>query len=241
VRQVFTNYIRLTVGSTATTVDVSPVVASGAAFFGAEALNLANLYEEFRLVALELTINPLNNSIADDVTDWAICYRPASQSAPATVAEAIDSYSSCYTNSRLTVPVRWKVNKRQLMSSMLLKWLHVDSTPSVAETATQGRIYYLAQGTHSTSAVLSFVVKSTWEFKSLVSFGSFLSRSLKSLDLGQDSKSEAVLVCTDDYVPDGKEHAVVQSPNPSTVTEEALRRRQLVALRSQLAKKYFFQ
>jgi hypothetical protein len=167
---------------------VSPVTSSGAAWFGAEALNLANLYEEFRCVGLDFELLPpaeLHGATGNDSTSFGICWRPMTQTAPANMQELVDSFASATINSNFTQPGAFKLGPRDLQSSMLGKWLHVDSTPSVAEVATQGRIYYIANGTNSTTMVQEVIVSSTWEFRGLVPFGSFLSRIQKLDDLSR--------------------------------------------------------
>jgi hypothetical protein len=235
VKQRFTEYQRFVVGAALTTVDVSPVTTSGAAWFGPEAANMANLFEEFRLVGLEVLLNPMNEAaVAATSTDWAICWRPMTQTAPTSLAECLASTAAASVNSKLTEPVRFCVPRRMLLGDMPTKWLHIDSTPSIAEIATQGRLYYVAQGTDSSVAVVSLEIRSEWEFRAIVPFGQFLKRlsfQLKTLTPDEEdeksafAESEPSIEVVDDYVPTRGTSVVpsgVPRPIPLNLVERAV-------------------
>jgi hypothetical protein len=194
---------------------------------------MANLFEEFKLVGFEVLINPMNEAaVAATSTDWAICWRPMTQTAPASLAECIASTAAASVNSKLTTPVRFVIPRRMLLGDMPTKWLHVDSTPSIAEIATQGRIYYVSQGTDSTVAVVSIEVRSSWEFRALVPFGEFMRRLSFQLSPvipdEEDTKSafaesESSTVVVEDYV-SRRDTSVVPSGVPRPIPQHLVER-----------------
>lgn len=194
VRQAFAHCIRFTASSTAARVDVNPVEAGASTFFGTSVTNLGNLYEQFRLVDLRVTMFPLAelpSATGNTHTMVTIGYNPmTSASGLSTHDDIIQLADSSMTASGCMVPVTFRLSRKELFRGKNVKWYHVDDSPD-PDTAVQGQIVYVATGSNSTTAVVCWVIRSVWEFRAPVPFGEFVEKVKSNPSAFQaDSKVE---------------------------------------------------
>lgn len=177
VKQAFSFFTRFTSSASVATINLDPV--NSTTFFGTSVSNMANLYQEFRLVGLRVHMYPNPTASAASNQSTALVIGHANQSsatAPTSVAD-ISALSDCAVlTSGMTVPAVFKLGKKGLLANTVMKWFHVDVTPNTV-TDMQGRIYYAATGTDSGTWVQNWLVHSVWEFRSPVPFGLFLDRA----------------------------------------------------------------
>lgn len=179
VKQAFTNEIRFQSSATAASINVDPV--NSTTFFGSQVANMANLYNEFRCVGIRVSIYP--NQVDDSGTPTGanqtsiyLGYCPVPPaSSPSTKGDICQLNDVCISTTGMSVPIHFSLGKRQLLGMRLLKWYHQDTTPNTV-TDMQGRIFYIASGTNSSTWVQQWLVQSVWEFRAPVPFGLFLSK-----------------------------------------------------------------
>lgn len=193
-RQSFTHQIRFTSSSSAASLNVDPVNSSS--FFGAQVSNMANIYNEFRCVKIIVRMKP--NQITDVVasngssqTSLYIGYSPVPPAtSPSTATEICQLDDNAIIVSGQNHETVFKLGRKQLMGLRLLKWYHQDTTPNTV-TDMQGRIFYIAAGTNSTTWVQQWHVQSVWEFRAPVPFGLFMKSLVESKQtICVDSKSQ---------------------------------------------------
>jgi len=179
VRQRFTQILRFASTGAIKVVDISPVVSTSVTFFGSAASNMANLYQQFRLTGLCVTLMPMNElptATANAQTLIVMGYTPMVSSTSPTTASDISNLSDvCCTSSGVSTPVKFRLSKKQLYAGKVVKWLHTDVTPD-PDTGEQGLLFYTTLGTNSTTAEQTWLVQSDWEFRGPVAFGEFFKR-----------------------------------------------------------------
>ncbi len=217
-KQSFTHQIRFTSSSSVNSINVDPV--NSTSFFGSQVANMANLYNEFRCVGIKLTmyphqiIDPAAN--ANNQTSLAIGYSPVPPAtSPSTVTEVCQLDDVAIITSGQTLPVKFVLGRKQLMGLRLLKWYHQDVTPNTV-TDMQGRIFYAAHGTNSTTWTIQWLVQSVWEFRAPVPFGLFLEKfqDQKEVKERPATDDESSLVLVDEVGPPGVSPAVPFQPTP---------------------------
>lgn len=179
VRQAFCYPLRFTSSSTVAVIDLNPVVTGASTFFGPSLVNFANLYQEFRFVSLEITVYPfseLPTATGNAATTLCLGFTPlVCASAPATLADCA-ALSECVLQvSGVSVPIVFRLGRKQLLQGAPVKWFHVDTSPD-PDTGLQGQLHYINTGTNSTSLVQTWLVRSVIECRAPVVFGQFLRR-----------------------------------------------------------------
>ncbi len=176
VRQTFSYHIRFVGSATIAGADMTPFSNT---LFGPDVQNMLDLYQEYRMVGLRITMMPaksLSTSSGNSDTGIAVGWRPmASGSTPTTVDHVIQSTKYAYINDSMTVPVTFTIRGDEFRRHMLTKWLHVITT-GAPELRDHGQLWYIDVGTNAGTIVWTWVVESTWEFQSPVPIGQFLSK-----------------------------------------------------------------
>ncbi len=114
-------------------------------------------------------------------------HSPLRGSAPTNFSEVCQLSSCTALSSGQSVKSVLKLNRRDLIGPMPVKWVHFDGSPST-DTDSQGRLWTVATGSESTTYIVSILVKSTWEFRSPQPFDLFM-KIARSL-VAEDEKTE---------------------------------------------------
>jgi hypothetical protein len=163
--------------------NVDPVNAPAA--WGQEVLNMANLFSEFRCVSVQIQMFPAKSdtsSTGNSDTGYAIGWKPMVPAvAPSTIDDVMASAVSAYTTDHVNQPLIFRITGRSLRKHNMLKWYHADASSPITDLAMQGRIYHVATGTNASTAVWTWIICSTWEFRGLVPFGEYLQKFEKQI------------------------------------------------------------
>ncbi len=183
-KQTFSHEIRFSSSASVASINVDPV--NSTSFFGSQVSNMANLYNEFRCTSIKVTVYPnivTNNDTGANATSLYMGYTPVPPaSSPASATDICQLSDVFIYTSGMSYPSSFVIGKKSLLGLRLLKWYHQDTTPNTV-TDMQGRIFYVAAGTNSTSWVQQWLVQSTWEFRAPVPFGEYLKKhALPSVD-----------------------------------------------------------
>jgi len=172
VRQAFTFKSRFTTSATINSFSVDPV--NSATAFGVPLITMAKQYQQFRCVGLEITVYP--TQVAPSATGAAdtalyIGYRSQrSGNPPSTGADVMESSVVLAHTDGMSVPSVFKIPRKMLTGMMIQPWLHQQVSGTAYEAQQQGDIYYIAEGTNSSTWVQLWVVRSEWEFRGEIPF-----------------------------------------------------------------------
>jgi hypothetical protein len=179
VKQTFSFATRFVSVSGLSTVSLNPVVSGASSFFGPCLVNFANLYQEFRFLEIRVKMYPfaeLPASGGNSHTAVAIGHNPmVAATAPSSLAKVMELSESAAQASACTLPVEFKLGRKQLLAGAQVKWFHCDTTPD-PDTATQGEIHYYTSGTNSSGMVMFWVITATLECRAPVPFGEFVAK-----------------------------------------------------------------
>ncbi len=184
-RRTFTTGYRVVTSGTVAGYNVDPV--NSGTFFSPSLVDMGNMYQESRCVSIKIRFFPnpvicLETGTGNIQTSFAIGYTPVSSAVPpSTFNEIVNLSDSAVFTTGCTSPLTFTLGRKQLVSPMLVKWLHNDATPT-SDISTQGTLRFIAQGSMSSSWVIQLVVSSTWEFRSPVPYGLYADRIAREVE-----------------------------------------------------------